>query len=212
MSVKNQTVHSPVARGVSTSGTAVGKALRRTSRPTEACQDRRLIEGCLQGDAPAWDRLYACCHPALLTAIRVHLGARSQDLELVDEIAARVWYQLVRREAQLLAKFDPYRGCRLVTYLGVLARNEVRTYLRAERRRKLREAIAARSDDTRPSGTPAFQLQDFLATLTPRETAFLDWCLGRTRDHQPASFSPTANGDDQLRHRIREKITAFFRS
>ena len=36
-----------------------------------------------------------------------------------------------------MARYDPHRGCRLVTYLGVLARNEVRTYLRAERRRKM---------------------------------------------------------------------------
>ena len=45
---------------------------------------------------------------------------------------------------KLLGKFDVARGCRLSTFLSVLAKNETRVLLRSERRRRWRRAGAPR--------------------------------------------------------------------
>ena len=51
---------------------------------------------------PHGRRLYAQCHEPLLLSIRIMLGPRNTDANLVDEIAARVWYALVANDGELL--------------------------------------------------------------------------------------------------------------
>ena len=73
--------------------------------------DAALASRCLAGDVAAWEELYAQCHEPLLVSIRVMLGPQSADASLVDEIAARVWYALVAKDGELLARYKPSRGC-----------------------------------------------------------------------------------------------------
>jgi hypothetical protein len=61
------------------------------------------------------------------------------------------------------------------------------------------------------SGAARLQVQELLTTRTEHEAAFLVWCLQRTALNKSCSFTQTANGDDQLRHRVRQKIATFFR-
>ena len=85
------------------------------SRPLTPDSDRELVDRALAGQPGAWDDLYFRCHQPLLAAIRAIIANRTVDPNLVDELAARVWYAVVRDEGRLLDRFDPGRGCTLTT-------------------------------------------------------------------------------------------------
>ncbi len=75
------------------------------------------MERCLAGEVAAWEELYAQYHDVLLASVRCFLGQARSDHNLVDEIAARVWYALVANDGALLAKYDPKRGARIITFM-----------------------------------------------------------------------------------------------
>ena len=177
--------------------------------------DRLLIDNCLAGDVKAWERLYRRCHTPLLTTIRAFLGPAARDPNLIDEIAARVWYQLVGRGGVLLDRFDPSQDCRLSTFIAAFAKNHVRAYFRGERRRRLREAKAlqTQSDSTAvPQPLTEVEVGELLETLTEREMEFCRWSMDGPSQEDGTPFSPTRNSDDQLRYRVRRKIRHFFDS
>lgn len=171
--------------------------------------DRLLVENCLSGDPAAWTALYRACHDPLVRAIRLFLREAASDLNLVDEIAARVWYAVVRNEGELLSRFDVSRGCRLGAFFAAIAKNEARKHFRAERRRRTREESASRPEGAEQPPAP-FAVEsierEFLATLTPKERTYYQSVL-------------TAKGDDdsysdgnawQLRSRVRKKLRSFL--
>jgi len=170
-------------------------------------QDRELIGRCLAGEVKAWEELYCRCHPPLLRSIKVLLEGGASDLNLVDEIAAGVWYALIENDGRLLARYDPRRGARAITFLRTVAKTEVRRHFRRERRRRRREQIAFRA---RPADHPAddaqttASLRDFLGTLTAREKGFCDDHLGAV-DREPLSANAR-----QFRHSIRNKLLRFL--
>jgi hypothetical protein len=174
--------------------------------------DRKLIDHCLAGEPAAWTNLYRACHEPLLASIRAFLRAAAADTNLVDEIAARVWYAVVRNEGELLSRFDISRGCRLTTFLSVLGKSEARQYFRAERRRRTREEAASRPEGEShaaelliASATEA----EFVGTLTPSERLY----------YQSVLLAPVKDGADddysdengwQLRRRVRKKLNQFL--
>ena len=87
--------------------------------------------------------VYAQCHDPLCASIRVMLGRRGSDVDFIDEIAARVWYRLVDNDGELLSRFSPERGARLITFMCALAKDEVCRHARNEVRRRDRELVAA---------------------------------------------------------------------
>jgi len=173
--------------------------------------DRLLAERCLAGEVAAWEELYGRFHRPLCAAISRMLGPGGSDLSRVDEIAARVWYALVRNDGELLNRFDPARHTRLGTFLRGLARIEIMQYFRAEYRRRAQEAAAA----CRESGGSADSdfhvaalIEDFVTTLTAGEQEFLEEHLlgppGRSgRELSQANFWQRCS-------RIRAKLKAFF--
>ena len=154
--------------------------------------------------------MYDRFHSSLLTSIRAFLGRAGHDTHLVEEISARVWYSLVRNDFELLARFDPARGCRLSTFLSVLGKSEARLLLRSERRRKTRECIASRPEIEQGDATCGGTLadDDFLATLSPRERAFYFDILVASRAVDESTYS--RQNQWQLRHRVRKKLEQFL--
>jgi hypothetical protein len=139
------------------------------------------------------------------------LGPGGADLSRVDEIAARVWYALVRNDGKLLDRFDPTRHARLGGFLRGLARIEIMQYFRAEYRRRTQESACPR----RHSGAAAASdwqvtamIDDFATTLTAGEQEFLEEHLLGQPDGDGRELSE-ANAW-QRRHRIRSKLKAFF--
>jgi hypothetical protein len=89
-------------------------AIKRASAVVsdKVAEDRLLVDRCVAGEVAAWSSLYSHSHDSLLAGIRAFLGRGGQDANLIDEIAARVWYALVKDNFELLDKFDVRHGCR----------------------------------------------------------------------------------------------------
>jgi DNA-directed RNA polymerase specialized sigma24 family protein len=173
--------------------------------------DRRLVDDCLTQGGEAWSRLYAACHDSLMAAIRSFLRGMSADVDLIDEIAARVWYALVKNDYELLARFDVTRGCRLTTFLSMLAKSETRQYFRSERRRKHREATASRpeADYSGEAGSTGLYQEEFVTCLSPSERTFYENVLLS----DPLALSERTYSQEnawQLRHRVRKKLHLFL--
>lgn len=87
--------------------------------------DLLLAERCLAGEPAAWEEFYTQCHEPLLVSVRIMLGPQGSDANLVDEIAARVWYALVANDGELLARYKPDQGARLITFICKLAKDQI---------------------------------------------------------------------------------------
>jgi len=178
--------------------------------------DSHLARRCLAGEVVAWEELYAQCHPPLLVSIELMLGPGHADPNVVDEIAARVWYTLVENDGNALARYDPQRGGRLTTFLRALAKTEVRRHCRAERRRRNREWRARGGKPPYHSAgdaQAASLLEEFLPTLTRREREFYhDHLLGPPAGGgEDAARARSSSNARQLSHRIRKKLLWFLR-
>jgi DNA-directed RNA polymerase specialized sigma24 family protein len=172
-----------------------------------------LIERCKAGDTAAWQEIYERYHSGLLRRIRSTLGSRARDENLVEEIAAKVWFALLDKNSRLLRKYRQQAENRFSAYLAGIARNEVLSYLRAERRRQRREVlhVAMGTPREHPQSSPE-QMQlaawsEFVEALTPCERSFLKRCLQSERGHRDTL---TAANRWQLCHRIRRKIRLHF--
>ena len=155
--------------------------------------DSRLAKRCLAGEPAAWDEFYAQCHRPLLLLIEVMLDADHADSNRVDEIVARVWYALIENDGRLLARYDPQKGGRLITFLRTVAKTEVCRHFRREGRRQSCERIALRerpahqrADDPQTTAS----LGEFLPTLTVGEREFYE-------DH--LAGRPAGRGGGRLR-------------
>ncbi len=175
--------------------------------------DRQLVDRCLAGDVTAWSLLYQQMHDSLLTTIRSFLGRAGHDRNLVEEIAARVWYAVVKDDFALLARFDVRRSCRLSTFLSVLAKSETRMLFRSERRRKSREQMVSRPelDDDSSMAAALASDEEFLATLSPAErTFYLDVLVAPSERRDLAEQSYSSENMWQLNYRVRKKLERFI--
>ena len=175
-------------------------------------RDGELVKSCLGGEPAAWSQLYRTHHEPMVTSIRAILGRLASDHNLVDEIAARVWHALVQNEFSLLSRFDIQRGCRLSTFLSVLAKSEARLLLRSERRRRVREHAASRSETAdwdADNLAVTLSEQEFVALLSPAERVFYDQVLASPVSAGSASRYSKSNLW-QLRHRVRKKLESFI--
>ena len=175
--------------------------------------DQTLVDRCRAGDDAAWAEVHARCHMHLVKQIRYTLGDRARDPNLVEEIAARVWFGLVADDGYLLQRFEPGKGNGLSKYLAAIARFEVLRHQRGEfrRRRREQETQAARQSarDDRRFAEMTLDVQDFLPKLTPREKEFFFRVLlgNKNKGEELQISAPNAW---QLRHRIRRKLLAFL--
>jgi DNA-directed RNA polymerase specialized sigma24 family protein len=229
----NQTANGSVARAATKRISHNGKGRASQETPTDARPaklqrnheralasaraDRALVDRCLNGDKASWTKIYNQFHSSLLLAIRILLGRNAVRQDLVDEIAAKVWFAVVDREGQLLARFDSERACRLSTFLAGLARNEISRYFRSERRRNIRETQVCRHRERIASDShweSVFGLgtavKEFLATLTPSERDYCEEHLLAVNDSPPKDYSDANRW--QLNHRVRVKLCAFVTS
>lgn len=199
------------------SGQRQHKSGFRESRASKdrARADQRLAERCLAGDEMAWERLYQRCHPQLLRAIKLLLGKDAGDLHLVDEMAARVWYTLLRDDGRLLASYDAERDSGLSAFLMGMARIEILRYVRSERRRRSYELIGGRrvlAEGRVPDWELAAMMDEFTSMLSPPELEFMERFLlfapGTEADADAVEIPATSVW--QRRHRLRLKLQIYL--
>ncbi len=173
------------------------------------------MRSCADGDQQAWERLYLECHPRLCQAIQYMLWRLGQQDQLTEEIAARVWFALVRDSGRLLGRFDAERDCRFGVFLVGLARNEILRYVRSERRRLRRERIGGRMRIVSDSDSKAEMeqlMREFASTLSDRERDFLQrFLLGDDRAGRAPDAPEMSDANVwQRRHRLRRKLKSFL--
>jgi hypothetical protein len=173
--------------------------------------DQMLVDRCRAGEGQAWAEIHTKCHGHLVKQIRFTLGERARDANLVEEIAARVWYTLFADDGHLLGRFQPVKGSGLEKYLAAIARFEVMRHQRGEFRRRRREretqVLRQATRNEREFIDMELDVAEFLPNLTRREREFFDSVLlGGDGDEMNVS-APNAW---QLRHRIRKKLLSFL--
>lgn len=196
---------------------AAGDGSQRTKRhrvhDKRLRADQQLAERCLSGDTEAWKHIYDQCHPLLLTGVRHILGAAGKDLDMVDEIAARVWYALVRDRGRLLARYDAKRGTRLSDFCIGVAHVEILRHLREERRRQRHERTRGwltYCAEPLSESQLAAAVHEFAVTLTNAERQFMEQELTALSSRH-SSDQPLSRANVWQRcHRIRVKLKKFL--
>ena len=156
--------------------------------------DFELAQRCVQSDVAAWNEIYEVHHDRLCRSIRIMLGPLA-DANLVDEIAARVWYALVADDGKLLSRYTPARNASLITFMRFVARDNIKRYVRSEMRRRQREAVALRQNSSsRENSHEAISdsIDNFLATLTPRDRKFCHEFLLQLPEDGPIELRKSA--------------------
>lgn len=181
----------------------------------QARRDQRLVKRCMAGEEPAWEQLYQRYHPKLVIAVKLLLGQDAGDLHLVDEMAARVWYTLLRDGGRLLASYDAERDSGLGAFLMGMARIEILRYMRAERRRRSYELIGGRkilAEGRVPDWELAAMMDEFTSMLTSQELEFMERFLldepGPEADPDVVELPATSVW--QRRHRLRLKLQTYL--
>lgn len=194
---------------------SVAQSRRGRASSGKVWADQHLVQRCLANEQEGWEQLYRQCHPRLVVRIGFLLGPEGNNNDLVDEIAARVWYALVRDGGRLLIRFDPERHSLLDGYLMGLARIEILRHARAERRRRSVEfqgGCQLLAETRIPDWEALAMLREFASVLTPGEQEFLHRSLrareGKEGDAHPLGLSAASTW--QRRHRIKLKLRQFF--
>ncbi|HET6611944.1 MAG TPA: sigma-70 family RNA polymerase sigma factor [Kofleriaceae bacterium] len=101
--------------------------------PTE-WTDAELLDRVLRGEDRAWSELSRRFRPLLYGCIGQIARTAGLSRTDVEEIYANVLWQLVRRNMDKLRKYDPTRGAKLGTWLGMIAVHATYDYLRLRAR------------------------------------------------------------------------------
>lgn len=163
------------------------------SRPraigTERDLELALVQRLLDSDPAAWRSFTKSYAPLILGCIRRVLGrfTRVTSEHDVEEVYARFCCDLVSGERTKLRRFDPEKGSRLSTWLGMLATNATYDYLRRIKRERAQEPLPETDtfcsnepspDDVASDRERARIAADVLETLSERDREFVELYFG----------------------------------
>ena len=115
--------------------------------------DLALLAGLLDDDAACWEEFFTRYDRLIYRCITRVTGRFSGIInqEDVREIYANVIVNLLHHDKRKLRTFDPNRGSKLGSWIGLIAINTAYDYLRAISRQPASDSLAEASE--RPSGT-----------------------------------------------------------
>lgn len=108
-------------------------ACTKLDRQGEREEELALLDAALVGDARAWDRFCRRYQALIIGCVRRVLrryGATFSTTDLADMVA-EVWVALLREDRRKLRQYDPHRGYRLSSWIGLIATNCTIDHLRA---------------------------------------------------------------------------------
>ncbi|MCA9625006.1 MAG: sigma-70 family RNA polymerase sigma factor [Myxococcales bacterium] len=113
----------------------MGQTSAMTKSPTRE-DELELLDGLLRGNESAWRRFHIQYDRLIYRCIRKVTHSFSTVVRSEDEreIYANLVVQLLSNDKRKLRSFDPDRGSRLGTWLGLLATHAAYDYLRSLRR------------------------------------------------------------------------------
>ncbi len=119
------------------------KQLVELSRAERTAQELDLVGRMLVDDAGAWRYFTAEYSRIVIGCIRRVLTrfSRVTSDHDVDEVYARFCFELLANDRRKLRRFDPEKGGRLSTWVGLLAKNATYDYLRRVKRDRVCEPL-----------------------------------------------------------------------
>ena len=178
-----------------------------------------LLRRCLTRDEAAWAELFRRYRRLMLRCI-IKTGARSGfrlSDEDVNDIYAELCCSLVRDNAHKLRVYDPGRGARLSSWLGLLATNAAYDHLRHMSRQpaldELDEATALPLD--RPSALDALldreryvRLDALLEGVTDKDRQFVElyYCDGLEPEEVAITMGISVKTVYSKKNKLRNKL------
>jgi RNA polymerase sigma-70 factor, ECF subfamily len=120
----------------------------RVARKPADWTDRELLTRVLRSDARGWAELVRRYRPLIyrcITKVTLRYAPTLSSADL-DEIYADVMMQLVRDDMHKLRIYNPARGTKLGSWIGMISVNSAYDYLRSARRRPLLDKVDGAMD------------------------------------------------------------------
>jgi RNA polymerase sigma-70 factor (ECF subfamily) len=164
----------------------------RMKKPTE-WSDRELLAHVLRNEAMGWTELVRRYRPLIyrcITKVTCRYGALGAAD--IDEIYAEVMMQLVRDDMHKLRLYNPARGTKLGSWIGMISVNAAYDYLRSAGRRPMLDRVDGVVDPHEDCDrTPLDELlekerwsafNDIMTEFTDKDRTFVDLYFGRGLD------------------------------
>ena len=157
-----------------------------TSKNSVGWTDRELLRFVLRNDARGWAELIRRFRPLIyrcITKVTLKYAPSLSSADL-DEIYADVMMQLVRDDMHKLRIYNPARGTKLGSWIGMISVNAAYDFLRSAGRRPLLDKIDGNVDPHEECDrTPLDQLiekerwdhlNELLSDFTDKDRTFVD--------------------------------------
>jgi RNA polymerase sigma-70 factor (ECF subfamily) len=193
---------------------------RATAKNPADWTDRELLRHVLRSDARGWAELVRRFRPLIYRCItKVTLKyAPSLGSADLDEIYADVMMQLVRDEMHKLRIYNPARGTKLGSWIGMISVNAAYDFLRSAGRRPLLDKVDGALDPHEESDrTPLDQLiekerwdhlNSLLSDFTDKDRTFVElyYQKGMEADEIAAEMQISLKTVYSKKHKIRAHL------
>jgi RNA polymerase sigma-70 factor (ECF subfamily) len=192
---------------------------RATKTPVE-WTDPELLAWVLRSDKRGWAELirrYRALIYRCITKVTLRYAPRLSNADL-DEIFADVLMQLVRDDMHKLRIYNPARGAKLGSWIGMLAVNAAYDFLRGAGRRPLLDKLDGQLDRIEENDrTPLDRLiekerwehlNSLLAEFTDKDRTFVELCYhkGLEADEIAAEMQISLKTVYSKKHKIRAHL------
>lgn len=188
-------------------------------------QDLKLVESLLASKQSAWTELCRAYMPLLQSCIRRVLVRRPQGAKTDDceEVFANFCVQLLSNDMRKLRAFDPARGVRLSTWLGMLATNCAFDFMRSSRRQPAPnhdesildsiQSLAPNQEDITSVREELSSIREWYGTLSARDQEFFYLYFDAGLEAQEISDRMGLNAATvySKKHKILAKLDGFRR-
>ena len=192
---------------------------RATKTPTE-WTDRELLRWVLRNDARGWVELVRRYRPLIyrcITKVTLKYAPTLSSADL-DEIFADVMMQLVRDDMHKLRIYNPARGTKLGSWIGMISVNAAYDFLRSAGRRPLLDKVDGQLDPQEEHDrTPLDQLiekerwqhlNSLLSEFTDKDRTFVElyYQRGLEADEIAAEMQISLKTVYSKKHKIRAHL------
>lgn len=193
---------------------------RAISKTPNDWTDRDLLKSVLRNDARGWTELVRRYRPLIyrcITKVTLKYSPRLSNADL-DEIYADVMMQLVRDDMHKLRIYNPARGTKLGSWIGMLSVNAAYDFLRGAGRRPLLDKVDGAIDPHEEvDRTPLDQLIEkerwehlngLLAEFTDKDRTFVElyYQRGLEADEIAAEMQISLKTVYSKKHKIRAHL------
>jgi len=198
----------------------------RTSKNPADWSDRELLKFVLRSDARGWAELIRRFRPLIyrcITKVTLKYAPSLSSADL-DEIYADVMMQLVRDEMHKLRIYNPARGTKLGSWIGMISVNAAYDFLRCAGRRPLLDKVDGNLDPHEESDrTPLDQLiekerwdhlNDLLSDFTDKDRRFVElyYQRGLEADEIAAEMQISLKTVYSKKHKIRAHLVRILQN